>query len=172
MPDRRDCFSRRQPIQRGLVERRLGRAKQAAALAEEPGLEGGCARELHPLEQLPAEPGDRDGLLWGSAYQGIDVHKRPRGEHELRRAGGQCGWTQRPPKLGQVPAQRAEWIIRGREQQLSKMPARGVASSAQDEIGDQPPALVAARPRHRLAVALEVLSAEQMDDERHGVARS
>jgi hypothetical protein len=163
----------RQAVERGFVEGRLGGAQQAPSLTEEPGLEGGRAVEIHPPEQLASEAGDRDRLLRGSTYQGVDVHEGARRERELRGAAGHRGWAQCPTKLGQVPAQRAERIVGAREQQLSKVLARGVANSAQDEVGDQPPGLVAARTRHGLAVAFEVRPAEQMDGERHrGYGRS
>jgi hypothetical protein len=114
-PDGCGRLACRQAVERSFVEGRLGRAKQAASLAEEPGLEGGRVAELHPVEQLASKAGDCDRLLGGSTCQRVDVHKSARGERELRGAAGQRGWAQCSTKLGQVPAQRAERIVGARE---------------------------------------------------------
>jgi hypothetical protein len=175
---RRNCdgggrLPRRQAVERSFVEGRLGRTKETAALTEQPRLEAGRVAELHPLEQLAAETGDRDRLLWRSTYQSVDIHKRARAQRELCGAVGQRGGAECRTQLCHVPAQRTERIVGSREEQLSEMLARGLANSAQYEVGDQPPGLAATRSRHGLAVALEVRSAEQMDGERHrGQGRS
>ena len=107
---------RRQTVKRSLVQRRLGRAEQSAALAEEPRLEPRRVAEVHPLQQLAPEAGDRDRLLRRSPDQGFDVHKRARGQRKLRGPARQDRRPHYPTKLGQVPANRAERIINAREQ--------------------------------------------------------
>src|SRR5829696_5192401 len=125
------------------------------------------------VEAVIAQP--EGGLWWIGLIAGIlmfiiafwVVHEPARRERQLRGAVGQRRRAECPTKLRQVPAQRAERIVGAGEHQLGEMLARGVANAAQDEVGEQPPGLVAARPRHGRAVALEVRSAEQMDGERH-----
>ena len=149
------------------MQRRLRGAEQAAALDEEPRLEGGRVAELHALQHFASQPGDGHRLLRRCSDESIDVDEGARSQRQLRGAVRQRGCAECPAELREVPAQRAERIVRAREEQLGEMLARGVANAAQDEVGDEPPGLVAARCCHGVAVALEMRPAEQMDGERH-----
>ena len=117
----------RQRAERPLAQDRLAQALQMPALAEQPCGEPGARVDVHALEQLPAEAREFDRLSRRAAHQHQDVDHRSRGEPELDHVPAPDGVrsSEQPPKLRQVPAERARRVLRIREEQVDQLlPAR------------------------------------------------
>jgi len=97
-----------------------------------------------------------------------DVHEHVVGEGEHHRValdGAVVG--QRPPDLGQAPAQRPQRVVGLGEEQLGE-PATAVGVLGEQEVGQQRPALATAQPVGLVAATLDAGPAQQPHDEAGG----
>ena len=152
----------------GVVEERLARAREPAALDQQPGLEHRPRVGLDPLEQLAA--GERGvGVVPGDR---VDVDVGARRETERQRvARERLGRAERAAQLGERPAQRAQRVLGAAERELGEAGARD-RPVGQREVGEHRPGLAAAGRGRRRAVAEDLRRPEQADLEAVGCHRT
>ena len=104
-------------LARGLPQRRRREGHDPLALALEPQLEAGAARERQAFEQWSAEVDPVDDLVPGGGPEEVDVNLDVAAQRQCHRVTGEgLGLPQDPPQLGQVPAQAAQRVRGVREE--------------------------------------------------------
>ena len=155
----------------GLVQQRLDGCRQVPPLAVQPQLEARAFRERHATEQVLAELGKLDDFDPAAAGEDVDVDERGRGQHQPQRVARHDGPpAENPAQLCQAPPQRGERVMGVRKEQAGQLLTRR-RDRHPDEIGEQPPCLVASRLLH-LAVPRDVRCAEQRYPQAHVASRS
>ncbi len=155
-----------EPRGRRLPQHGSGQAGDVAALGEQPRIERGPGLDVDPLQQLPPETGDHDGLDPGRRPECQDVDEGV-GRHleDDRVAGERDARSHRAPQLGEVPAQGAERVVGVGEQQAGEPLARR-RRPAEDEVREERPGLRAARSGDGSTVDLDPWRADEVDPER------
>jgi hypothetical protein len=118
--------------QGGLVQDLLGRGSDPVLFGQQPGLERRCIAYGRTLEKLRAEPRHRHGLDPGLPADDLDVDLGVgRQPEDDRIAFDDSAVPQRPPDLGQSPAECAEWVVGLLEQQPGQLGTGGRALAQQ-----------------------------------------
>jgi hypothetical protein len=141
-----------------------------AALGEQPCIERGPGLDVDPLQQLPPETGNHDGLEPGRRPECQDIHERvgPQLEHD-RVAGERDARSDRAPQLGEVPAQGAQRVVGVGEQEAGRALARR-RRRAEDEVREERPGLRPARSGDGSTVDLDPRCSDEVDPERQPCA--
>ena len=142
----------REQRERGLMKHGARRPGDVTALALEPHLEAGAGAEGQAVEQLVAEPGQRDRLHPRAPAEHVDVDERARAA-----ASGAAGSPPSSASVAELAAQRRRASsgaprsgssASGKSRPGQRARARA-GTRLRTQVGEQPPGLVAARRVHR-----------------------
>ena len=130
--------------ERGLVEDRLGRGGRWRCWASSHDLERRRGTERHAVQQVRAQPGQRDGVGPASpSSHDLDIDDRVRREPEHDGVAlDDRARAETAPDLGQAPAQRPKRVVGLGEQQRGELAAASAAARS-GQVGQQGPALAA-----------------------------
>ena len=161
-----------QQAHRSLVQDALGGGREATAFGEQPRLEGGRAAQRDAVEQLGVKADHLDGVRPGRAREDCDVHEGVLRESEDDGVSVEDGAVaETTPDLGEAPPQRPQRVVRLAEQQPRQLaPGRGCL--AQQQVGQQCPALPAPKAVRHSVRPLDARPTQEPDAQRHQLSRA